>query len=156
MKSFLIGLAVMAAALAGGSAIGDDVEGMTVLQQGNHSDIKEQTFKDIHNQADLAALWAQMYAKLSSPPAVPQVDWTKQMVIAFFMGDQKHGGYRIRITKAAEDLGSFNVDVTVTIPGQNCNFPHDDSQPYIVVALPASTAQVNPNIVQKNMPPCGG
>jgi len=155
MKSFLIGIAVMAAALVGGSAVGDDVEGMTVLQQGNHSDIKDQLFKDIHNQADLAALWAQMYAKMTSPPSLPTIDWTKQMVIAYFMGDQKHGGYRVRITKAAEDLGSFKVEVTVTIPGQACHVPTDNTQPYVVVTVPASAAPVEPDIKQRNAPPCG-
>jgi hypothetical protein len=160
MKNLLIGIAAMAAALAGcasgGGAAGGDVSGMVVLQQGTHSDMADQAYKDIHNDADLKALWAQVYAKVSSPPPVPQIDWTKQMVLAYFMGEQKHGGYRVSMTKAQEGLGVYNAQATVSIPGQSCHVTMDVTRPYVIVAVPASALPVAfDEPIQKNQPPCG-
>jgi hypothetical protein len=158
MKHILLSIAVMAAALVGGGAARADVPpGLVILEQGAHSDVADEAYKDVHNDADLKALWAQVYGKSASPPSIPQIDWTKQMVLAYFMGEQKHTGYRIAFTEAQEDLGVFKAQVTVTIPGMNCHANPDKVRPYIIVAVPISAAPISfDDPLQKNGPPCGG
>ena len=159
MKDVLAGIAIMAAAVAGcasdGAASGH-THGMLVLLQGSHSGVVEQAHHDIHDQAGLQALWARVYAKDSSAPALPQIDWSKQMVLAYFMGEQNHGGYRVSISKAEEGRGVYSVQATLSVPGHACHVTKDITQPYVIVVVPASTAPVSwEESVQENLPPCG-
>lgn len=157
MKHLLLSIAIIAVALVGGAARADTPTGLVILEQGTHSDAADEAYKEAHNDADLKALWGQVYGKSVSPPTMPQIDWTKQMVLAYFMGEQKHTGYRINFTKAEEDLGVYKAQVTVTIPGLNCHTNPDKVHPYIIVAVPVSAAPVSfDDPLQKNGIPCGG
>jgi len=120
----LPGAAVLAMLLAGCASMGGGgAAGVEVLASGNYSNMKDQQYKDIHNQADFDALWQRAFGGLSGAPSKPTVDFTKNMVLAAFLGQQKHGGYVVRIAKLDDSGPTVNVTVEVTIPGTNCRYP---------------------------------
>ncbi|MGH8279396.1 MAG: hypothetical protein ACRETQ_07520 [Gammaproteobacteria bacterium] len=137
------------ASMAGGSS------GATILVGGNHSKITDQTYKDVHSQADLDKLWQQAFGGMSQVPTQPSVDFSKDMVIAAFLGSEKHGGYVARITNVDNSGASLGVTVTITVPGQNCNFSQSTSEQYQFFSIPASSKPVSFNITQRNAMPCG-
>lgn len=150
MKRLSIAVAALAAIIASGSAIsGPDVD---ILLKGQHSNIKYYTAKDFHNQADLDAFMATAFDK-GNAPSVPAVDWSKNMVLAVFIGYQKSGGYNIRFTKVDDSGDSIQVSVKVVVPCEERARP-DPSQPFQIVAVPASTKPVNFNEPEQDNQKC--
>ncbi|MDE2234439.1 MAG: protease complex subunit PrcB family protein [Gammaproteobacteria bacterium] len=142
--------------VAGCASMGGGNSGATVVASGDHSLIKDQEYKDIHTQADFDALWDKAFKGMSGAPDKPQVDFSKQMVLAAFIGDQNTGGYTIRFTKIDSTGPTIDVSILVTQPGQNCRVPQRLSDTYLIVAIPASSKPVNINNPQsERMPACG-
>ena len=142
--------------LAGCASTSSDNSGIVVLASGSHSNMKDQQYMDIHNQADFDAMWQKAFVNQSGAPAKPVVDFSKDMVLAVFIGDQPTGGYTIRLNNT--DASGDNVDVTVLVtqPGQNCRHPESSSDAFLIAAIPASTKSVNFNPQAARAPACGG
>jgi hypothetical protein len=151
----LTGLAILALLLAGCATMGSNSSGVDTLVSGNHSNMKDQQYNDIHNQADFDALWQKAFANQASAPAKPTVDFSSRMVLAAFLGEQKHGGYLMRIQDIDASGDSVNVTLEVTVPGQNCRFLQSETEPFLFVSAPASSKTVNFNVRQTNAPACG-
>lgn len=138
MKRLSIAVAALAAILVSSVAIsGSDID---VLLKGNHSALKFPATKDFHNQADLDAFMATAFDK-GKAPSMPQVDWSKQMVLALFIGYQKYTGYQLRFTSVDDSGDSVQVKTRVSIPC-SMHARQDDQEPFLIVAVPASTKPV--------------
>ena len=150
MKRLSIAVAALAAIFASSIAIGGpDVD---VLVKGQHSNIKYYTTKDIHNQADFDAFMATAFDK-GKAPSVPAVDWSKQLVLAVFAGYQQHSGYTLRFTKVDDSGDTIQVSVRVVVPCEE-RAGSDASQPFLIVAIPASTKAVNFNEPEQQNQKC--
>ena len=141
MKRLTIALAALAALVASGAAISG--AGVDTLAKGSHSNIKALNAKDFHNQADLDAFMATAFDK-GHAPDLGTIDWTKNMVLAVFIGYQKHTGYQIRFTKVDDSGDSIQVSYKVVVPCEQ-HAGNDETQPFIFVSYPASTKTVNFN-----------
>jgi hypothetical protein len=147
MKRVFIFAAALAAFLAAGSSLAGDIE---ILLSGTHATLTDQEYKDIHSADDLKAFWNEAFGKMTSQPKIPDMDFTKQMVLAVFIGSQQHEGNKVRVSKFDDSGDTFNVTVEVEIP---CHLhpsgPHG-VQPYVIVAVPATTKAVNFDTKQRN------
>ena len=150
MNRMIMKISAMAAllVLAGCASMGGGNSGIDVLASGFHSGVQDEQYHDIHNAADFKTWWDKAYSVYSSAPPLPNVDFTKQMVIAAFMGKQSHGGYIFRVVKATETDQGIDAVISIQIPGQGCNAPQAVVQPFQFVAIPASTKSVNWDVKQ--------
>jgi PrcB C-terminal len=158
MKKLIIS-ALTAFLFAGCASMGGGNSGADVLASGNHSNMKEQEYLDIHNQADFDAMWKKAFAGQSGAPDKPAVDFSKDMVLAAFIGDQPTAGYEIRFKDIDTSGTSVNATLEITRPGQNCLRSQAAmrlTDPFLIVAIPASTKPVNFNPVPQTQPACGG
>ena len=154
MKNLIISVAT-ALLIAGCASMGGSDSGVNILTSGNHSNIKDPQYSDIHNQADFDALWQKAFAKQSGAPDKPVVDFSKDMVLAIFIGDQSTGGYIIRIKNVDTSGATIDVTVLVTSPGQNCRHPRSASDAFMIATMPASTKTVNFDPKYEQAPACG-
>lgn len=160
MKRIFVLTAALAAVLAGcgGAATTESDNGVAILAMGPHSAVKKQSAEDIHDQAAFKELWDKTYADDSHPPAMPTVDFTKNAVVAYYLGEMKHGGFQIRIDKAQLDPatpGTYDVDFQVTVPGQSChNMTNDITHPYLIATVPSGSATISFDVQQRALPPC--
>jgi len=154
MKTLIISAAT-ALLMAGCASMGGGDSGANILATGSHSNMKDQQYSDIHNQADFDALWNKAFANQSSAPDKPVVDFSKDMVLAVFIGEQPTGGFRIRISKV--DTSGADIEVTVVgiQPGQNCRHTQTSTEPFLIATIPASTKTVNFNAQAERSPACG-
>ncbi|MGH8400627.1 MAG: protease complex subunit PrcB family protein, partial [Gammaproteobacteria bacterium] len=120
-----------------------------VLASGTHSGVRHQEYHALHDVADFRSWWQRAYSSQATAPALPQVDFTKDMVIAVFMGERSHGGYSLHVDKIADTADTFDVEITVNIPGSDCRTTQALTQPFEFVAVPDSgNKSVNWNVQQ--------
>lgn len=126
----------------------------TVLEQSQHSALKDVTTEQYHNQADFKAGWDKLYAG-ESAPALPNVDFTKNSVVLFALGEHKTGGYKARVLHAEAAGAGFVLGFEVTIPGIGCHSTTQEiTRPFIVVSIPTTTDANIEDAVQKRQPDC--
>src|SRR5215510_9631615 len=69
------------------------------LAKGLASGVDQPTQIVIRSQNDWAALWSRHIRTQIAPPPPPSVDFSRDMVLALFMGQRPTGGYAIEVTR---------------------------------------------------------
>lgn len=163
MKRIMIAIAALAVGLAGcssmggGAAGGKSESGATVLAQGSHSSVKDQSAQDIHDQASFEKLWKDTFAEDKRPPQMPSVDFTKETVVAYYLGQMSHGGFDLRVQKAAPaaDGNSFDVTFLVIKPGDGCpRTTQDTTYPFLIATVPTTSKTINFDVQQRANAAC--
>lgn len=70
----------------------------------------------IADDATFRQYWNAAHASLLTPPALPQVDFSRETVLALFMGSQPSGGYGIGLAGLSQVSGEYYADVNLSSP----------------------------------------
>ncbi|MDB5237332.1 MAG: hypothetical protein JWL88_434 [Parcubacteria group bacterium] len=89
----------------------------------------------IKNGTELNELWGYINA---APGTTPNIDFSKEDVLAIFDGTHTTGGYRIEVTGITQAAGGRTVHVSRIAPGANCMTAASITGPYEIVAVPKS------------------
>ncbi|HEY3646143.1 MAG TPA: hypothetical protein VGM16_12465, partial [Gammaproteobacteria bacterium] len=89
--SIILGASVVVLAGCGGMASSSPDTQATILEQGQHGALKDVILEQYHNQADFKAGWDKLYAGQSAPD-MPNVDFTKETVVLYSIGEHTSGG----------------------------------------------------------------
>ncbi len=98
---------------------------------------RPQVFK-LDTQAGWEELWSRHQANVLPAPGVPDVDFSREMVIVVVDQTEPSGGYRFEITGIEEIEGRLVVRVSKTIPGPDCIVTAVITQPFHVVRMAKS------------------
>jgi hypothetical protein len=139
----LAALSIAAAAPAaaqqspGLTRFGDPVEGTfrhnsQIVRAGAHA---------IRSEADWQRLWATMTRGGSYRP-LPQVDFSREMLLVAAMGARSSGGYAIRITGVRETRRALTVSVLRRSLGPRCGATAAITEPADIVRVPMSTKPI--------------
>jgi len=74
----------------------------------------------IRDAAAWSALWQSIHATTDPTPALPEVDFGQEMIVAAALGTRNTGGYNVLLTQATEDSEGVEIQVLETSPGANC------------------------------------
>lgn len=73
---------------------------------------------------------------------LPEVDFTKEMIVAVFMGEQSTGGYGIEVIKIIEQENSLEVFIKETLPAVSQPVTAVLTQPCHIIKLPKIEKEV--------------
>lgn len=108
----------------------------TTISQGANSGHNEPKDYTITTEDAWKELWAQVHANMEPKPELPKVDFTKEMVIAVFKGQQSSGGHSISVTEIIGKGNDCAVKVKEVSPDPGGMMSMGFSQPYHIVKLP--------------------
>ena len=97
----------------------------------------------IRDEAAWRAAWAEIWARTGpTPPPLPTIDFTRDMIVLAALGQRNSGGYSITVDSASRATSGIVVWVTKLTPG-NCGTLAALTQPVDVVSMPkvAGTAE---------------
>ena len=153
--SIILGASLIALAGCGGGdkPIGAGDTAATILANSKNSGVKEQDARQAHNQADFQKLWDDAYAGRTEPP-LPTVDFTKNTVVAYFLGEMKHGGFVLRIDRAEATADGYDVDFLVIAPGDACHNMTQEVSHYFLIASVPTTKDVTFDVKSRQTPAC--
>jgi PrcB C-terminal len=100
-----------------------------------------------------ANAWAQFWSQLGMGER-PEVDFTRELVIAVASGQQPTGGFSIAVEQASQKQGELTIRVVETSPGRNCVTTSELTQPVEVVAVPQAEPRSWSFVEGKTAPDC--
>ena len=105
------------------------------IDQGDQSGIvlEELQVRTIRAQEEWAEFWSDHQSHVMPPPALPQLDFSRDMVIAAVDRQQPSGGYSLEIAGVQAPGGELEVALTRTVPGEGCVVTQVITQPYHIV-----------------------
>jgi hypothetical protein len=93
---------------------------MRVVAEGTQSGITERKRVVVRTQEEWKKLWgAHAEGKTGKAAEPPNVDWSKEMVLAAFMGERPTGGFAVSIREPKAAEGKLQVTVVERVPGAN-------------------------------------
>jgi hypothetical protein len=104
---------------------------VTSTAVGQHSGLVNRRAIVVTDQQAFADLWAEIHRSISSTEPMPIVDFSKEIVVGFAMGEQPSSGFSVRLRGAARDRSGVVVAVQEETPAANC------------VLLPVITAPID-------------
>lgn len=85
------------------------------------------------------AFWAQHTSQLQNPPPAPTIDFTKDAVLAHFIGPQVIHNILVSVDEVVFLGAGLRVDVSIDVPTGTCNTP-GSTCPYAIVTIPKPVA----------------
>jgi hypothetical protein len=113
-----------------------------VIHGGAYASVSEKKQVMVTNNDDYQKLMSEVYANLDQMPRIPEVDFTKNDVVAVFMGAKNTGGYSINVDKVIKRTDAVTVSVYETSPGSKCILTQSVTQPYEIVKVPKLNQKV--------------
>jgi hypothetical protein len=137
VASFLLLLASCTACAAVAAAVP-----FSTLAKGLASGVGQPTQVVVRDPNDWAALWSRHMRTQIAPPPPPTVDFSRDMVVALFMGERSTGGYAIEVTRIERIDSSLSVHYRITRPDPGAMQAQALTQPFHLVALPRTDDSV--------------
>jgi hypothetical protein len=114
-------------------------QGSRTIEKGDQSNIDQPRQVVVRNDAEWRKLWQQH----APDRPLPAVDFSKESVVAIFMGSRPTAGYSVTILSTTEGGGALIVRYRETRPAPGAITAQILTFPYHIVAIPKSTA---PNV----------
>lgn len=128
-------------ACGGSNADGSSEVVFETLDQSSNSGVLSEQLNVVRDTTAWAALWAQHTNKLVPPPTEPTVDFSRNMVLAVFLGSRPSGCYSVAITRVLQETSNTTVEYHEVISSsQICTAVV--VYPSHLVAVPAASAPV--------------
>jgi PrcB C-terminal len=116
------------------------------LVKGAFSGIQEPKQEVIRDKATWEKTWAKHSASSKSAGKMPEVDFSKEMVIFVTMGRKNTGGYSIQVTKVEPMGDKLRITVSRTAPPAGAMTIQALTAPFQIVAVPKS--DLSPKFVE--------
>jgi hypothetical protein len=105
---------------------------MKTIDKGDHSNMDEAK----HAEVKTESAWKQLWQQHSPDRPRPAVDFTKEMVVAVFLGSRPTAGYRVEIASATETNGALVVRYREAAPPRGMMTAQVITSPYHIVTVP--------------------
>ena len=106
-----------------------------LLDRGDYAAIEEAGCLVVRSQAEFADLWNRIHENVSAEPPLPDVDFSRQLVLAAFQGQQPSGGHSIAIDRVVDHGDRLTVLAAKTVPAADAMVTMALTSPYHLVAV---------------------
>ena len=96
----------------------------------------------VRDSANWRALWARINRPFIPAPALPPIDFNREMVVVAGLGARPSGGYDIVIEAVEQDSAGIEVALRRASPAPGCPVAAVMTQPLDVARIPASEQRV--------------
>ncbi len=103
------------------------------IDQGYYCGIKVRIEYVIDDNESWGSLWEDIHNTSTGYPDLPFVNFSKQVIIAVFIGEFPTGGYSATIKRIEATFAGLKVHVDEVHPGEGCGVTMAFTQPYHIV-----------------------
>ena len=117
----------------------------STISKSPYSNISEKSYRVITSKEDWEALWNQIWVNTDPKPPLPEVDFSRRMIIAAFQGLQRSGGHSISVSKLVNSREALKVTIVERSPGPGCAVTGSLTHPQHII----ETERVDKEVVFK-------
>jgi len=114
---------------------------LQTIDKGFHSGVRESLQIAIWKQADWKDLWQRHTSNKPKQPALPEINFGEEMVVAVFLGDRPTGGYEVEIISAEQSESVLTVSFGEKGPRPGAMTIQAFTQPYHIVRVAIAAAR---------------
>ena len=118
-----------------GAAISKEGKKFIKEWKGIHSGFKEENSFIIKNQKDWKKIWKIHTKDIKPTLPVPEIDFTRSIVVAVFMGDRKTSGYEVEILDIEEVKDKVIIKIRETTPPEDAFVSQVIIQPFHIAVV---------------------
>lgn len=107
----------------------------STVAKGLDSGVRERTQAVARTQGEWVALWDRHTRTRTAPPPPPAVDFSREMVVALFMGERPTGGYEIEVTQVERTAAGLTVHHRAKSPDPGDMLTQSLTSPFHLVKL---------------------
>jgi hypothetical protein len=131
------------AALLGMIAAAGAAEAARSLAEGPYSGIMKAQRRLVKTEAEWTKLWQEHQSnRVGADTKPPKVDWSKEMVLAVFLGSRPSGGYGVKVVEIAPEKGRLAVKLVERKPDPGMMSAAVITSPFHIVAVKKSSLPV--------------
>lgn len=110
----------------------------TEAEQGltTYSGVREPLERVIRDHATWRDMWAAIWGSMVPERPLPEVDFTRDMVVVVALGERRTGGYNVLVSSAWETEGRVTVEARTRMPGTACFVTQAFTYPLDAVRVP--------------------
>ena len=106
----------------------------TVVRSSGWSEaLREQQVQVITTRMAFAGLWSRLHASPDPKPPMPEIDFSKESVVAAMLGERATGGFEVEITGITDQGSTSVISVREVKPGPECFVSEAFTSPFHVV-----------------------
>lgn len=124
-----------------GTTVADGQVNFESVHKAWMSSYKEKVYFTISSQEEWQKVWGEINLGSTPVPALPTVDFTKEMLVLVFQGTQSNAGYSIEVTGVEKKDGVVGVMVKEISPGGSCITAQVITAPLHIVKMPKVDAK---------------
>ena len=114
----------------------------STLAKGLASGVDQPAQVVVRSRNDWVALWSRHMGTQTAPPPPPSVDFSRDMVVALFMGERPTGGYAIEVTHIERTDAGLAIRYRTTRPDPAGMHAQVLTQPFHLITLPRADVPV--------------
>lgn len=118
----------------------------TVIDQGSHSGLTLAKHLVIYSADDWQELW-----QVHTNKPLPKIDFSKDMVIAVFLGEYPTGGYIVGIHELEKSATALQVSLNIQSPTPGSVLTMELSQPFVIIKTGRNTLPINFTLYQNQV-----
>jgi len=122
----------------------------TILDQGARSGLTLSKQLVIGNAAQWQELWGVHQSNHRPARPLPPIDFSKEMIIAIFLGEQPTGGHQITIHDLQKTPARLQVNVSIDAPDKDAVVTMALTQPFIIIKTARTTLPVEFGVYTTN------
>jgi hypothetical protein len=107
-----------------------------------YSGLKETQRVIVRDRATWQAVWSSIWKMQSPEPPLPDIDFTREMVVVAALGERPTGGYGIFVDAASEGPSGVTVRVRSISPSGACMTTQALTQPVDIARMPRRSGPV--------------
>jgi hypothetical protein len=127
-----------------------------VLEQGSRSGIINQRLETVRDKVAWRAFWQEHGKGLSPAPPLPEVDFSREMLVVAFAGQKTTGGYQLNLVGFKPRKTQITISLSLTQPGPDCIVAQASTQPYVIAKVAQSNKPANFRLSAKTFSCLGG
>lgn len=117
--------------------------GWEVLAQGNQAATGESPeFHVAASEDQLHRLWNRAYGRQLNVPTVPRIDFRRDTVVAFFLGQKPTGGYGVDVQGVTIEGNEVYISVRISEPAEDAIVTQALTSPWVMVRVPRPNVNV--------------
>jgi len=129
-------IALIAAVLAG-TMVQASGSGPRTVEKGDLSNVESAKQVLVRTEAE----WTQLYRQHNFDKPAPKIDFSREMIVAVFMGSRPTSGFSTAVVSALAANGALLVRYTESVPPSGGVTAQVLTFPFHIVAIPKSDVQ---------------